>query len=237
MPYLSSLVMLAWGLVLFPAPLVSTPTSGARTVQAYTAKNFDHLLGKASGFNDDLLTMHLNLYRGYVANTNAILATLRQMEEQNEQRTPQFAGLKRILGWEMNGMLLHEYYFENLGGSQPLDSSDPLFTKIQADFGSFDAWKRDLMSTGLMRGVGWVITYVEPKEGRLVNMWINEHDGGHLSGAAPLLVMDVFEHAFLTQFGLDRAKYLDVFFNNIDWKKVSGRYGAFCKCITKKPNN
>lgn len=190
----------------------------------YQAKNFDHLLGKISGLDDALLKMHFKLYEGYVNNSNALLQKIQDLSNSNQSRTPEFAGLKRMLGWEFDGMLLHEYYFENLGGNQPLDPNHPLFLKMKQDFGSFDQWKADFISTGLIRGIGWVVAYIEPKNGRLINQWINEHDLGHLSGATPLLIMDVFEHAYITQFGLDRNKYIEVFFNNINWDTVSKRF-------------
>lgn len=191
----------------------------------YTAKNYDYLIGTIDGLDDDLLTMHFKLYQGYVNNSNAVLQKLQELTDKGASRTPEFAGLKRILGWEMDGMILHELYFENLGGNtKQLDSKDPLFTKITNDFGSYDKWKSDFIATGLIRGIGWVVLYVDPKSGRLINTWINEHDLGHLAGGKPLLIMDVFEHAYITQFKLDRAKYIDVFFNNINWKAVSDRY-------------
>jgi Fe-Mn family superoxide dismutase len=197
----------------------------AQELGRYEAKNYDHLLGKVAGINDELLKMHFKLYQGYVTNSNAILQKLQELTEQGKNRTPEFAGLKRILGWEFNGMLLHELYFENLGGNhQPLDKNDPLYAKIEKDFGSYEKWKEDFISTGLIRGIGWVIAYVEPKKGQLINEWINEHDLGHLAGAQPLLVMDVFEHAYITQFGLNRADYINVFFNNINWGAVADRY-------------
>ena len=95
---------------------------------------------------------------------------------------------------------------------------------MQNDFGSYDQWKTDFISTGLMRGIGWVVSYIDPKNGRLINEWINEHNVGHLAGGTPILIMDVWEHAFITQFGLDRNKYIEVFFNNINWKVASKRY-------------
>lgn len=193
--------------------------------QKYEAKNYDRLLGKIEGLNDDLLKMHFKLYQGYVNNTNTLQQKLHELTASGKNRTPEFAGLKHMLGWEFDGMLLHEYYFDNLGGDKKsLDAGDPLQKKMEADFGSYDLWKSDFIATGTIRGIGWVVTYVEPKEGRLVNVWINEHDLGHLAGAKPLLVMDVFEHAYITQFGIDRPKYIDVFFNNINWDVVSKRY-------------
>jgi Fe-Mn family superoxide dismutase len=173
--------------------------------------------------------MHFKLYQGYVTNANNLLKKLQELNEKGQSRTPEFAGLKRMLGWEFDGMLLHEYYFENMGKTDPLPPESPFLRRMQQDFGSFDAWKADFIATGSMRGIGWVVTYVDPKQGRLINQWINEHDVGHLSGGTPLLIMDVFEHAYITQYGLDRAKYIDVFFQNINWEKVEERFASISR--------
>lgn len=206
------------------AILGNSLTYAQDTSVKYEAKNYDSLLEKTPGLSPALLKMHFKLYQGYVNNSNTLFQKLAELNAKGQNRSPEFAGMKRMFGWEFNGMLLHEYYFENLGGDQPLSQDDALYAKMQADFGSYDNWKDDFVATGLIRGIGWVVTYVEPKQGRLVNEWINEHDLGHLSGATPLLVMDVFEHAYITEYALDRAKYIDVFFKNINWKAVSDRY-------------
>lgn len=218
---------------LFVHPLYSAPSDSSKegaasapAVEKYQPKNFNHLLGKVKGLDDGLLKMHFKLYEGYVNNSNAVLQKIRELTAAGQTKTPEFGALKRILGWEFDGMLLHEYYFENLGGSQPLDLEDPLADKMKRDFGSYELWKADFIATGLMRGIGWVVAYIEPKSGRLLNEWINEHDLGHLAGGTPILIMDVFEHAYITQFALDRSKYIEVFFNNIDWNKVSSRFQA-----------
>ncbi|MFA5388329.1 MAG: Fe-Mn family superoxide dismutase [Candidatus Omnitrophota bacterium] len=177
-----------------------------------------------SGFSDTLLGDHFKLYQGYIKNTNAIFEKLDILSSEGKDRTPEYAELKRRLGWEFNGALLHEYYFENLGGKEPLDPGSAFYRKIAADFKSFDDWKKDFISTGMMRGIGWVVLYLEPKTGKLVNSWINEHDTAHIAGATPLLVMDVFEHAYMTDYQLDREKYIDSFFRNINWKTVSARF-------------
>jgi len=128
-------------------------------------------------------------------------------------------------------MLLHEYYFENLGGKQALDVSSALYKKIIEDFGSFDNWKQDFTSTGLMRGIGWAVVYWEPKTDKLINVWVNEHDEGHITGSRPILVMDVFEHAYMSDYQLDRAKYIEAFFRNINWQASIGRFN---ECMAKK---
>ncbi len=186
---------------------------------AYTAKDYASLLGM-KGFGDELLKMHFQLYQGYVKNTNLLLDTLKTLDPS----TYAFTALKRRLGWEMDGMRLHELYFDNLGGKTPIDAKSALYKKLEADFGSFDAWKKDFVATGLTRGIGWVVLYKDPQSGRLINMWINEHDVGHLAGGAPLLVMDVFEHAYITQYGLAKQQYIDAFFQNIRWEEASARF-------------
>ncbi len=195
----------------------------AAAVPALESKDFSALVG-TPGFSGMLLNNHFKLYQGYVKNTNALLEKLGALRAAGQDRGPEYAELKRRLGWEYNGLLLHEYYFENLGGNEALDPESALAKKIAEDFGSFEEWKNDFISTGLMRGIGWVVLYLEPRAGRLVNSWVNEHDTGNLAGARPLLVMDVFEHAFMTDYQLDKAKYIEAFFKSVDWKKAAQRF-------------
>lgn len=121
-------------------------------------------------------------------------------------------------------MRLHELYFASLGGAGTPRQSGRLYKVLQDDFGSFEAWQKDFTATGLMRGVGWGVLYRDNISGRLFNSWINEHDGGHLAGCTPLLVMDVFEHAYLTDYQLDRAKYIDAFMKAVNWDEAEKRW-------------
>ena len=188
----------------------------------YVAKDYNKLIGM-EGFSETLLKNHFALYQGYVTNTNKVLDTLDQMLKTDRTGTPEFAELKRRLGWEFNGMRLHEYYFENLGGKAGIDKGGRLGKKLSEDFGSYDAWEKDFKATGTMRGIGWVVLYQDIANGKLINFWINEHDVSHPAGCNPLLIMDVFEHAFMLDYGLKRADYINAFFKNIDWKSVEAR--------------
>ncbi len=192
---------------------------------SYQARNYaDRLLG-ATGFSDQLLTNHFTLYQGYVTNTNKVSDKLAAMLKAGEVETPEYAELKRRFGWEWNGMRLHEHYFDNMSkGGNPLQADSPLRKKLAAEFGSYEDWEKDFKATGSLRGIGWTALYLDPKTSRLFNTWINEHDAGHLSGCTPLLIMDVFEHAFTLDYGLKRAGYIEAFFKNIDWNVVSNRY-------------
>jgi len=189
---------------------------------AYTAKDFAGLIGMA-GFSEAILKNHFTLYQGYVTNTNRVLEILDQMLKEGKSATPEFAELKRRLGWEFNGMRLHEYYFDNLGGKSPLDPDGRLGKQLVETFGSLAAWEKDFRATGAMRGIGWTVLYQDPLDGRLINFWINEHDVSHPAGCLPILIMDVFEHAYMLDYGLKRADYVEAFFNNIDWKLVETR--------------
>ncbi|PWB55584.1 MAG: superoxide dismutase [Candidatus Methanoperedenaceae archaeon] len=182
---------------------------------AYEAKNFESLLG-TKGLSDQLLKNHFTLYQGYVTNTNKVADVLGAMVKEGKTATPEYAELKRRFGWEWNGMRLHEYYFGNLiKDGKSIDKNSNLYRKIVEDFGSYENWEKDFKATGAMRGIGWIILYYDGT--RLFNTWINEHDVGHLSGASPLLVMDVFEHAYMIDYGLKKADYIEAFFRAIDW--------------------
>ena len=189
---------------------------------AYEAKDYSKLIGM-EGFSETLLKNHFTLYQGYVTNTNKLMGTLASMLKDGKVGTPEYAELKRRMGWEFNGMRLHEYYFDNLGGKAALDKSGKPAKKLAENFGSYEDWEKDFRGTGTVRGIGWVILYQDNVSGKLFNQWINEHDVGHPAGCVPILVMDVFEHAFITDYGLKRADYIEAFFKNINWAVVGSR--------------
>lgn len=189
----------------------------------YEARNFENLLG-LTGFSDGLLKNHFTLYQGYVANVNKLSDQLAAYLNEDKTALPEYAELKRRFGWEFDGMRLHELYFGNLGkNAASLNGSSKLAKKINEIFGSFEKWQKDLRATGAMRGIGWAVMYFDPVSENIFNVWINEHDCGHLAGAVPLLVMDVFEHAYMLDYGVKKADYIEAFFKAIDWNAVEKR--------------
>ena len=186
----------------------------------YQAKDYSYLIG-VEGLSETLLKNHFTLYQGYVNNTNKLLELL--TSKAKDATNPEYAELKRRFGFEFNGMRLHEYYFENL--ICPTNKPDTVVKKLADAFGSYEAWEQDFKATGSMRGIGWAILYQDNVTGQLFNQWINEHESGHLAGCKPILVMDVFEHAFMTDYGLKRADYIAAFFKNINWEIVEKRLG------------
>ena len=191
---------------------------------SYQPKNFDHLLG-TPGFSDTLLKNHFTLYQGYVTNTNKIVEALEELAKNGKIGTPGHAELKRRFGWEFNGMRLHELYFGNMkNGGTKLEPDSKLWAQMDKDFGPKPAWRNDFNAVGAMRGIGWAILYYDPEADKLFNVWVNEHDMGHLAGCKPLLVLDIFEHAYMIDYGLKRADYIEAFFKAIDWGAVEARF-------------
>jgi Fe-Mn family superoxide dismutase len=186
----------------------------------YEQQNYSHLLG-TQGLSDVLLNNHFSLYSGYVKNTNLILEKLKNIEIGSVG----FNELNRRFSWEFNGMRLHELYFENLSKeNQNIDENSDLYKEIVKEFNSFENWQNVFKNSGLTRGIGWVLLVKDRKTGLLINTWIGEHNIGNLCDQEILLVMDVWEHAYMTDYGIKKSDYIDIFLKNINWNKVEFRF-------------
>ncbi len=192
----------------------------------YTPKTFPHLKG-LKGISDGLLETHLKLYEGYVNRTNKLTETLFGLakEKQAAGSNPAYAEMSRRMGFEYNGMVLHEYYFSNLkSGAGDAGPGGKLKAALEASFTSYDIWLADFKAIATMPGVGWAITYQNPENGWLSNHWVTLHEEGNPAGFKPVLVMDAWEHAFVPDYKAnERAKYVDAYFSNIDWATVESR--------------
>jgi Fe-Mn family superoxide dismutase len=189
----------------------------------YSPKDYSALLG-LPGMSDTLLNNHFTLYQGYVTNTNKVAERLEVLRKEGQTTTAEYMELKRRFGWEFNGMRLPELYFENMSKAPAALSEGSLKAQMVKNFGSYEEWEKDFLATGAMRGIGWVILAYDKEGDVLFNTWINEHDLGHLATAAPLLIMDVFEHAFMIDYGLKRVDYLAAFMKALDWSVVEKRF-------------
>jgi len=195
--------------------------------QSYKPRAFN--LSGLNGISDKTLEMHFKLYEGYVKETNNLeerIAEFLADGKVDQDEMPLYSELKRRLGFEYNGMVLHEYYFENMkqgGGDDPAHSS-AFYRAAESSFGSYEIWKTDFVGVGKMRGVGWAMCYENPNNGRLSNHWISLHQTGEVAGFNPVLVMDVWEHAFLLDYApADRPKYIEAFLSNVNWAAVETR--------------
>jgi superoxide dismutase, Fe-Mn family len=195
---------------------------------SYQPRQFN--LSGLKGISDQTLEMHFKLYEGYVKETNNLTQRITEFIKDgnvDQEELPAYSELTRRLGFEYNGMVLHEYYFDNLqsgGGPGDPTKTSQFLKAAEATFGSYDIWKADFVGIGKMRGVGWAICYQNPANGRISNHWITLHETGNVAGFNPILVMDVWEHAFLLDYKpAERPKYIEAFFSNINWNMVEDR--------------
>jgi superoxide dismutase, Fe-Mn family len=193
----------------------------------YKPQAFDHLTG-LEGISDAQIAEHRELYAGYVKQVNALSELLAEVRRRGQAKgtNPEFAEITRRLGFEYNGMVLHEYYFGNLRrAAEPKPAAGSALTQaLSGAYGSVEEWQTDFQGIGGMRGVGWVILAEDPMTSRLTNYWITLHQDGFPAGFKPLLVMDVWEHAFMRDYkATERAKYVEAFFRNVDWQVVERR--------------
>jgi superoxide dismutase, Fe-Mn family len=195
---------------------------------SYKAREFN--LSALRGISDETLEMHFKLYEGYVKETNNLTERISEFISDgkvDQEEMPAYSEITRRLGFEYNGMVLHEYYFDNLksgGGTGDVDRTTQFAKAAESSFGSYEIWKADFVGIGKMRGVGWAICYQNPANGRLSNHWITLHETGNVAGFDPILVMDVWEHAYLLDYKpAERPKYIEAFFSNIDWTTVEKR--------------
>lgn len=168
---------------------------------------------------------HWGLYKGYVNQVNNLNEELAFLRKENKGDSLPYADRRRRYGFEYNGMVLHEYYFGNLkAGEENLASGTTLHKAISSSFGSYEQWKADFEQAGKTRGIGWAILYADTTTGELTNHFIAEHQNGTIAGFAPILVMDVWEHAYMVDHRAGgRGKYIAAFMKNIHWEKVDSR--------------
>lgn len=192
----------------------------------YTPKTYSHLKG-LKGISDGILETHLKLYAGYVNRTNKLTELLSGMAKEGKAAgsNPAYAELTRRLGFEYNGMVLHEYYFENLkAGGSSATPQGKLKAELEKSFGSYETWLADFKAIATAPGVGWAILYQDPRTGLLSNHWVTLHNDGNVAGFTPVLVMDAWEHAFIPDYlATERGKYVDAYFSNIDWQAAEKR--------------
>ncbi|MGC9991280.1 MAG: Fe-Mn family superoxide dismutase [Candidatus Cybelea sp.] len=193
-------------------------------MKIYTPKKW--ALSGLNGISDATLEMHFSLYEGYVKNTNLLNERLSAIRQAGKAAgaDPAYAELVRRLGFEYNGMRLHECYFDNMAVAPAGIGTGRLYNALGEAYGGFEEWKKDFMAAGGMRGIGWVIAYCDTTNGQITNHWIDDHQNGNLAGFVPVVVMDVWEHAFIKDYKpSDKGKYIEAFFANVDWKACESR--------------
>lgn len=188
----------------------------------YQAKKFD--IPALKGISQKNIEEHFKLYEGYVKNTNGILTKIDEIGN-DEARAYELSETQRRFGFEFDGMRNHEYFFASLeGGPQPI-SNRSLKTAIEKDWGSFETWLARFKTVAKTRGVGWAILYYDKKADKLLNAWIDEQHLGHLTGLAPILVLDMWEHSFVADYQPSgKPQYVEDFFENLNWSVIEDNY-------------
>ncbi len=179
-----------------------------------------------SGISEDQIAQHWKLYEGYVTQVNNLRKELETLMKEGKGGTPLYADRRRRFGFEYNGMVLHEYYFGNLKARAPeLSANSALKKEITGQFGTFETFKEDFVNTGASRSIGWAILYLDPATRALNNHFVQLHEEGNVAGFVPILVMDVWEHAYMVDYGAGgRGQYVKAFFGNVNWPAVEKRF-------------
>ena len=174
--------------------------------------------------NKEQFDVHMRLYEGYVTNINKIDDILQRGDAQRDQSNTTFSyyrELKRGETYALDGVILHELYFENIGGTSP-DPDRFVIDQIENDFNSFQEWQEDFVATA-KASRGWAMLAFDQRSNRLRNISLDAHDLGNIAYSAPVLVLDMYEHAYFLQYADDKAKYINNFMKNINWDVVTDR--------------
>lgn len=199
-------------------------------------KNFSNKIFQMQGISKKTVEEHLKLYQGYVNKYNEIQEKLARLTEEDYSKANQTYSLIRELKVELTfawgGIVNHEIYFGHLGGKGGIPSGE-LLSQIKKDFGSFENWKKDLKASGLAAR-GWVWLAWNENEKRLFNYLGDAQNTFPVWYATPILALDTYEHAYFIDYGVNRANYIDAFFENLDWEIVEENFekaiNKICRC-------
>ena len=170
---------------------------------------------------------HDKLYVGYVNKWKEIQEKLASADKEKANATySEYRALKAEESYAANGVILHEAYFDVLGGDGK--AKGEIIEKIKEDFGSYENWAADLNACG-MSARGWAITAYDFNDGKLHNYTGELHNQGGIWGSSPIIALDVYEHAYFIDFGSDRKSYIEAFFDNLDWKVIDKKFKALKK--------
>jgi len=189
-------------------------------------KVFSDKIFSMKGITKKTVENHLKLYLGYVNKYNEITEKLEKMDEEDfakgNQVYSKIRELKVELSFAWGGVINHEIYFDHLGGKGGKPKGN-LLAQIEKDFGSFEKYRADVRATG-MAARGWVWTGWNQIEGRLFNYLGDSQNSYLVWGVIPIVALDTYEHAYFSDYGTDRATYIDAFFENLDWDKVEKNF-------------
>ncbi len=190
----------------------------------YTEQQFN--LPAMTGLSDKQIEVHLKLYAGYVKNVNAIKVKMAEYMADSAGNALALSELTRRFGFEFDGMRLHELYFEALGGNGEMGEG-ALQAALVAQYGSIEVWLNEFKALSAMRGIGWVLLTYDAKGKTFHNVWVSDHELGHLADTRVILAMDMWEHAFMCDYmPAQKADYVTAFLVNVQWSIIEARFVA-----------
>ena len=188
----------------------------------YEALTFN--IPELTNISKETVDLHLGLYQGYVKHVNLINDKIDAYSHDLEANSYAIAEMQRRLGFEFGGMRNHEYYFAQFEGGPSLLPECTLRNKIETGWGSLEAWQNRFTQIAMTRGVGWAMLYHDPHTDQLVMTWVDEQHIGQLADLDIVLALDMWEHSYMRDYvPADKKKYIDAFFQNLNWDVVSGR--------------
>ncbi len=193
----------------------------------YEERKFN--LPALDGISKESIDAHLGLYAGYVKNCNTLMSLESELGKDTQKNAIALAEIVRRFAFEYDGMRMHEYYFEQWeSGVKTLVETEALGSALGAQFGNLSEWEKQFRAVGMMRGIGWAVLFFDPATKTFHNVWVGEHMQGHLVSLPALLILDVWEHAYVAQFGTGgRSAYIDAFFKNLNWEIMEGRFAKY----------
>ncbi len=190
----------------------------------YEARKFD--LPELTGISKKQIEVHLGLYEGYVKHVNLIMEKIAAMRDADPEGNAYAMGeLRRRLGFEFDGMRMHEYYFEQFEGARG-GSPDSALAKSAAErYGSGEKFLAHIKEVAGMRGIGWVVVYYDPRGNVLHTAFVNDHELGQLAGLPIILALDLWEHAYMVDYvPKEKNLYVEAFLNNVNWSVPELRF-------------
>lgn len=183
-------------------------------------------IGKLKGISEKTIEEHLKLYSAYVNHSNLVQEKIKELSVDMEKNMGLISGLQRRFSFEYNGMRNHEIYFDLLSdGSKSITPDCELEKCLVYLWGSYEKWLTEFKSIATTRGIGWAILYLDKKEHRLLNAWVDEQHIGQLQDCAPILALDMWEHSFVADYQPSGKKqYIDDFFESLNWQKVEKNF-------------
>lgn len=191
----------------------------------YETQTFN--LPELEGVSSKQIEIHLGLYAGYVKHVNHLREQVADLEKNDKEKYAYaITELRRRLGFEFNGMRMHEYYFTQFeGGSQELAADSALVQAVSEKYGSIEEFLSHFTTVGMSRGIGWTILYQDKKANTVHTAWVTDHELGQLGGLNVICAMDMWEHAFMVDYTpAEKKTYIEAFFNNINWSVCEERF-------------